>query len=42
MKDVLQLLEKHPEWIEINKHYHKNEGLLKSLANDGPMSYLDD
>lgn len=34
MKEVVQLLEKHPEFREINKGYKRNEGLEKSLKNN--------
>lgn len=34
MKDILDLLEKEPELININKNYVMNEGYLKSLNED--------
>ncbi len=34
MPEILDLLDKHPEFIEINNKFIRNEGLLKSLKND--------
>ena len=34
MKDILQLLERHPELKEINAGIQRNEGLQKSLRED--------
>ena len=34
MRDILQLLEAHPEWQSINAGIQRNEGLLKSLRED--------
>lgn len=39
--DVLALLEQHPELSQLNAHIKPNEGLIKSLAEDKPMSYQD-
>ena len=33
-KDILNLLKNYPEMIEINAHLKRNEGFLKSLAED--------
>ncbi|RUR13998.1 cytidylyltransferase domain-containing protein [Legionella sp. km772] len=41
MEDVLSLLREQPELITINAHMEHN-GLAKSLAKDGTMTYLDD
>ena len=32
---VLRLLADHPEWLELNSRFRRNEGYLKSLAEDG-------
>lgn len=34
MDDVLQVLERHPEWEQINTHIARNEGYQKSLTED--------
>ena len=34
MHDILQLLTVYPEWMRINEHIVRNEGLAKSLAQD--------
>ena len=34
MKDILQLLKQEPDLAQINAHITRNEGLLKSLAED--------
>jgi spore coat polysaccharide biosynthesis protein SpsF (cytidylyltransferase family) len=34
MKDILKLLEKHPELMEINRGIPTNEGYVKSLRED--------
>lgn len=39
--DILKLLEQHPEFAELNSHFTKNEGLIKSLEQDSTMTYLD-
>lgn len=33
-KEILQYLERHPEVAELNKRYHRNEGLQKSINED--------
>ncbi|MFB0500160.1 MAG: cytidylyltransferase domain-containing protein [Candidatus Hadarchaeaceae archaeon] len=38
MKDVLELLEKHPELMEINKGVTRNEGYFKSLKEEKPLN----
>jgi spore coat polysaccharide biosynthesis protein SpsF len=40
-KDVLKLLDENPELIKINSHIKRNEGYLKSIAND-QLSMLKD
>ena len=34
LEDILNILEKYPELININKHINRNEGLIKSLKDD--------
>lgn len=34
MEDVLDLLKKEPEWASLNKHFIRNEGLIKSREKD--------
>lgn len=37
MKDILNLMDQYPEIYNINRKYTRNEGLQKSLANDGEV-----
>jgi glutamate-1-semialdehyde 2,1-aminomutase len=34
MSDILNLLQKRPEWLTINKHFKRNEGFIESLQED--------
>lgn len=34
LNDYLNCLDKHPDWLKINSHYERNEGLKKSIAED--------
>ncbi len=38
MEDILSLLEKHPEFLEINSHIEHNLGLKKSLLEDRQLN----
>ena len=40
LKDILELFEKEPQLIEINKNVDRNEGNIKSLKED--ENYLND
>lgn len=42
MEDVLSILEKHPELIDINRHIRRNEGYEKSLKKDQEKSSSGD
>lgn len=33
-KDILELLASHPDWVELNRHLGRNEGMKKSLLAD--------
>ena len=37
MKDILDFLSKSPELLELNKRTVRNEGYLKSIAEDKPV-----
>ncbi|MHB8634084.1 MAG: cytidylyltransferase domain-containing protein [Thermoplasmatota archaeon] len=39
MEDVLQVMEEHPEWKEINRRHQRNEGYLASLAAEEAASH---
>lgn len=41
-KEILQYLNSHPELRKINARYSRNEGLAKSLANDGRADLLEE
>ena len=34
MSDILQFLKENPETVEINKKFHRNEGMERSLLSD--------
>jgi len=36
MKDIISLLEKEPDLVNINKDYIMDEGYLKSIKEDNP------
>ena len=39
-EDVLDLLHKNPDWLEINKQIGRNEGYLRSLEEDKAMGHV--
>lgn len=41
MQAILQLLKRQPELIQLNSHFQRNAGLIKSLENDGLMLASD-